>query len=483
MRRMLRWAAVAALSIWAGGVSAQSLLERPATELAVMVQARETSAVALVTAAIAAAKANAGLNAVISLDEDAALAEAHRIDATIEAGEEVGPLAGVPVIVKDNINVAGMATTGGTPGLTFVAAASAPVADALQAADAIVIGKANMHELAFGITSDNAAFGAVGNPADPARFAGGSSGGTAAAIAAGIVPAGLGTDTGGSVRIPAALTGIVGFRPSTWRMSQEGVVPISPTRDVVGPMARTVSDVVLFNEVMGGGRVRGPTGLTGVRLGLAHPHADDLSPDTAAVWEAALERLRAQGAEIVDVDMADIVARAGKAGFPIALYEVKQALSDFLATYQPDTDLAALVGQLASPDVKGIFETAVLGPEAVPDAVYDEAVGAIDVLREDYVALLNAHRLDAVIYPTTPLPAQPFAASQTVELNGNSLPTFLAFIRNTDPSSIYGAPGLSIPMGRTEAGLPVGLELDGRPDGDIDLLTVGLAVEAALGAR
>lgn len=485
MHKAIRWAAAAALSIGATAAAAQPLMDRPLSELAEMVKARQTTAEALVTAAIDAARANAELNAIITLDEDGALDDALALDAAVAGGVDVGPLAGIPVVVKDNINAAGILTTAGTPALNFVPQESAPAAAMLEAAGAIIIGKANMHELAFGITSNNAAYGAVRNPYDPELFAGGSSGGTAAAIAAGIVPAGLGTDTGGSVRIPAALTGIVGFRPSTWRQSQVGVVPISHTRDVVGPMARTVGDVVLLNQVLGGGRILGDWSLNGVRLGLAKPLTEGLSPEVATAFDAALARLEAAGAILVDVDMGDIVARTQAAGFPIALHEAKTDLTAFLAEHQPETSIETLAERIASPDVKGLFANAILGADAVPEAVYEEAIGAVDGIRADYIALLNEADVDALIFPTTVMEAQSVeAASETVSLNGETMPTFPTFIRNTDPASIYGAPGLSLPMGLTEGGLPVGLELDGRPDGDIDLLTIGLAVEAALrGAR
>ena len=484
MLRAIAAAAAVGLSITTTAALGQNLMEKSIAELARMVKAQEVTAVELVETAIAHAKAQAGLNAFITLDEERALAAARQIDAIVAAGGETMPLAGVPIAVKDNINVAGMRTTAGTPGIDFVPDATAPIAARLQAAEAIVVGKTNMHELAFGITSANTAFGAVGNAIDPTKFAGGSSGGTAAAIAAGIVPAGLGSDTGGSVRIPAALNGIVGFRPTTWRYSQEGVVPISATRDVVGPMARSVGDIVMMNAIMNGGNVTEALNVEGLRLGIARPHSDNLSPGVAAAFEAAQARLREGGAELVDIDLSEIVTAANKASFPIALYEVKRDLGNFLARYQPATTVEDIAAEIASPDVKGIFMGAVLGDGAVPEAAYEEAVGSIDALRDAYVAALDAAGLDGIIYPVTPLEAQPIEGTgEIVTLNGQEVPTFPTFIRNTDPSSIYGAPGLSLPIGRTPEGLPVGMELDGRPDGDLDLLAIGLAVEAALKAE
>ena len=188
------------------------------------------SSVQLVTEAIRVAEILDPLNALITLDREGALARAEAMDDLRSRGQVLGPLHGMPIVAKDNIHVAGLPNTAGTPGLkNFVPDADSPVVAALRDAGAIMVAKTNMHELAFGITSDNAAFGAVGNPAAPGFIVGGSSGGTAAAIAAGMVRAGLGTDTGGSTRIPAAHAGIVGYRPSSGRYAQAGVTPISST--------------------------------------------------------------------------------------------------------------------------------------------------------------------------------------------------------------------------------------------------------------
>ncbi|MEM6761427.1 MAG: amidase family protein, partial [Pseudomonadota bacterium] len=341
--------------------------------------------------------------------------------------------------------------------------------------------KANLHELAFGITSDNAAFGAVGNAADPTRFAGGSSGGTAVAIAAGIVPAGLGTDTGGSVRIPAALNGIVGFRPTTGRYSPAGVVPISHTRDTIGPMARSVADVMLLDGILAGGTPATVPALSDVRLGIATPHVNNLSAGVSAAFEAAKAAMLQGGATLVDVDLTAVVAAAGEAGFPIALYEAKTDLAAFLAEFQPGTTVEEVAAATASPDVNALFTSAILGEGAVPEAVYQQALESLPGIRAAYAALFDDNDLDAIIFPTTPLAAQPIKGTmETVELNGEQVPTFPTFIRNTDAASLIAAPGLSLPMGLTPEGLPVGLELDGRPQEDAALLALGLAIEAAL---
>ena len=376
---------------------------------------------------------------------------------------------------------AGLRTTAGTPGIDLVAEQSAPIVARLEAAQAIVIGKTNMHELAFGVTSNNAAYGAVRNAVDPIRFPGGSSGGTATAIAAGIVPAGLGTDTGGSVRQPAALCGVVGFRPTTGRVDQEGIVPSIPMLDVAGPMARTVADVALLNAVMNDSPVPDHRDAESPRLGIARPQAEGLSTGVAGVFGAAVSRLRERGATLVEVDLSAIVTTCFEIGFSIGFHEMNSAMRAFLAKHQSQTSLEQLVDQIASPDVKAVYTTSVLGEGAPTEAAYREAVGRIGEIRRGYLRVLDDHALDAVIFPTAPLEAQPIAGSeQTVMLNGETVSTLETYIRNNASTGVYGAPGLSIPIGKTGDGLPVGLEIDGRPDGDLDVLAIGQCIETLL---
>jgi mandelamide amidase len=353
----------------------------------------------------------------------------------------------------------------------------------LRDAGAILLGKTNLHELAFGITSNNAAFGAVANAYDPDRFAGGSSGGTGAAIGARLAPAGLGTDTGGSVRIPSALNGVSGLRPTTGRYPAEGIVPISATRDTPGPIARTVSDLVLLDAVITGSTVTlDPADLGTVRLGVPGALTDNLSPETDRLFKEALDKLQAAGVTLVPVDISTELELAGKAGFPIALWEVKRDLAAFLEMHETGLGLQDIADEVASPDVKFVFDNLVLGNQAIPDAVYREAMDDMrPLIQAGYAEVFAANKLDALVFPTTPLPAQPITGSdETVSLNGADVPTFPTFIRNTDPGSVAGIPGLSLPAGLTSDGLPVGLELDGPAYSDRHLLALGLAVEAVL---
>jgi len=479
-------AGMAVLAAQAGSAhAADDLTHLSVQEAAAAIAGQTVTATELVEALIEKTGEDPG-NVYITFDTANALLAAQEADAAVEAGTASGPLHGVPVVVKDNILVKGLPATGGTPALSdWVPDGDAPVVAKLREAGAIILGKTNLHELAFGITSNNAAFGAVANAYDPDRFGGGSSGGTGTAVGARLSPAGLGTDTGGSVRIPAALNGVAGFRPTVGRYPGAGIIPLSSTRDTAGPIARTVSDLALLDAVItdDANPIAG-IDLQGVRLGVPAGLTGGVSPETQRLFEAALDTLESAGVTLVPVDLSAELDMAARAGFPIALWEVKRDLAAFLDAHETGVTLEDIARQAASPDVKFVFDNLVLGSEAIPDAVYDEAINTLrPLIQSGYADMFTANKLDALVFPTTPLEAQAIEGSDmTVTLNGEEVPTFQTFIRNTDPGSVAGIPGLSLPMGLTAEGLPVGLELDGPAHSDRHLLALGRAVEAALPA-
>ncbi|MCW5771042.1 MAG: indoleacetamide hydrolase [Rhodospirillaceae bacterium] len=453
-----------------------------AGEALTALEARQISAAEYVSALLDRCRRLQSLNAFIHFDPEAALAAARRSDERRAAGK-AGALEGLPVVLKDNIDTAAMPTTGGTPALRGNRPKhDAPVAAKLIGAGAVVLGKTNLHELAYGISNNNAAFGPARNPYDPTRIPGASSGGTGVAVGARMAPAGLGSDTGGSVRIPAALCGIAGLRPTLLRWPQAGIVPISHTRDTAGPMARSVADLALLDGIVTGAATdETPADLKGLRLGVPRGHFfENLHPDTAALTEAALKRLAEVGVVLVEADIADVGALDGAAGFPIALYETIVDLNRYLAEHETGLDFAAVVAQVASPDVKGILSS-LLGEMAVPEVAYREALTVHrPKLQAAYANYFRTQRVDAVLFPTTPLPACKIGDDDTTMLNGVSVPTFPTFIRNTGPGSVAGIPGLSLPIGLTSTGLPVGLELDSPAGTDRRLLAIGLAIESIL---
>jgi mandelamide amidase len=468
------------------GAGAQDLTELSATEAAARIRAGTLKSEDLVRALVDVIERKRDLNAFITFDRDRAIASARKADTLAARKTFAGPLHGVPIVVKDNIHVAGLPNSAGTPALgDFVPTRNAPVAEKLIRAGAIVLGKTNMHELAFGITSNNAAFGPARNAYDPSRIAGGSSGGTANAIAARMAAAGLGTDTGGSIRIPAALNGIAGLRPTLGRYSQDGITPIAHTRDTAGPMAREVADLVLLDTIITGARDRVTAApLKGLRLGVCRAlFFRSLDPATEQLADATLDRLQAAGAELVDVDMPGLVDLNGKISFPIVLYEARADLTRYLKRYRPALDLATLAGRIASPDVKGLFASAIVpgAKDAIPEKVYLDALAARPLLQRLYAETFRKHNVVALVFPTTPLPTAPIGDDEKTLLNGAEVPTFPTFIQNTDPGSNAGIPGLSVPIGRTAAGLPVGLELDGPAGSDRRLLGIGLTLETLVG--
>jgi len=448
-----------------------------------LLRSAEVSAERYAQALVAQCRRLQHLNAFIGFDESRVLAAARTADRV--PMDARGPLHGLPLVIKDNIDTVGFATSAGTPALrSNMPRANAPVAERLFAAGALLLGKANMHELADGITNNNAAFGAARNPYAPTMIPGGSSGGTAAAVAARMSPGGLGTDTGGSVRIPAALCGVVGLRPTAGRYPAGGIVPISHTRDTAGPIARTVADVALLDGVITGAQAGlSSASLKGARIGVPRsPFFEDVDPAVAAVVASALRALRDAGCVLVDADMPDIARLSSAAAGAISYYEQSRDLDAYLRAAGSSLTTRDIADQIASPDVRSIFETDVLGASAITEQAYREAMQVHRPrLQAAYRDYFRMHDVVAIALPTTVLPARPIGDDTEVELNGRKVPTFATFLRNTRIMTTAGIPGLSLPAGLAPSGLPVGLEFDGPDGSDRALLGFGLAVEAVLG--
>ena len=455
-------------------------------ESATAIRSGEVKAEDLATALLQRAKALNALNAFVNLDETIVLDAARAADLHRASGKAMGPLHGVPIALKDNINTAAFPTTAGTPGLRqHRPKANAPVAQALIDAGAITFGKVGLHELAFGVTSNNAGFGAIHNPFDPRHVPGGSSGGSGAAVGARIVPASIGTDTGGSVRVPASFCGVLGFRPTVRRWPQAGIVPISATRDTAGPLARQAADLAVIDAVVT--RADGAlaaASLKGMRIGVPRSYFwEDLEPETARICGAALDTLKHAGAVLVEADLPGIGAINEAVSFIVALYEARRDIDRYLEGEGAPQRFADLVAEAASPDVKGTLASLLDPATAIPEQVYRDAMTVHrPKLIELYRGYFAAQNVTSVIFPTTPLPAPLIGEDETVTLNGRVLPTFLTIIRNTDPGSNAGIPGISVPVGVTSGGLPVGLAFDAPSGGDRDLLGLALAVEAVLPA-
>ncbi len=444
-------------------------------------QDRAISATEFVETLIERTERLATLGAYVNFDPEALRLQARDADARRAAGD-TAPLLGVPIAVKDNIDVAGVATSNGTTALLGKPVRrDAGVVERLRSAGALIAGKTNMHELALGITTHNAVTGTARNPWAPDRIPGGSSGGSGVAVAAGLVPAALGTDTGGSVRVPSALCGVFGLRPTVGRVSGRGIAPISTTRDTAGPMAHNVEDLLTLDGILTGDQATpAPVALQGLRLGLPHPRFwDSLDPGVAHSMDEALVRLKGAGVVLVDVDLPELSACNDMAGFPIALYEFVRDLGRYLEESGHGVTLAELVARVGSRDVAGIVQPLLAGG-AVPEAAYRDALAARARLRAIYADGFKRLEVQALLFPTTPLTARVLGDDDTIDFNGERAPAFPSFIRNTDPGSNAGIPGVSLPAGLASDGLPVGLALDGPAHGDRQLLAIAAAIEALL---
>lgn len=479
-----------------------------ATQALAALQAGRLTASAYVTTLIQRAKSMSDLNAMITLDESGALAAARQVDADRAAGKRLGVLAGLPIVVKDNINSKTLKTTGGTSSLrNFQPASNAPSLQKLIDAGAILLGKSNLHEWAFGITSTNFTLGVdpitrvatrpCKNPYDTSRIPGGSSGGTAVAIAARFAPAGLGTDTGGSTRVPAAFCGIAGFRPSVGNGTGQGrsypdtlhdVLPISTTRDTVGPMGRCVADLALMDAVITGRSVPPAKNLKGLKIGIPASFWTGLDDRVKAVSLAAQQKLADAGVVFVEADLDGIMALNEAISFPIALHEPVTAIPAYLAANQaPVRTVKEVSDQIASPDVQGAFG-AIAGDvfgAAYPDVMATKRP-ALQKLYRDYFA---KHGVEAVMFPTTILAAPQIDAANGSKTLGYTVDgveqkdkdTFGTCIRNTDPCTNAGIPSVTLPSGMTAGGLPVGMQIDGPLGTDANLLAIGMGMEAIWG--
>jgi Asp-tRNA(Asn)/Glu-tRNA(Gln) amidotransferase A subunit family amidase len=426
------------------------------------------------------------LNAFISLEPARVLEAARARDLERRAGAKPGPLFGLPIPVKDSVNTRDYPTTAGTPALRhFHPAEDAPVVAALRAAGALVLGKTNLHELSYGWTSNNLAFGAVRNPYDQSRIPGGSSGGTAAAIAARLAPLGIAEDTEGSIRVPAAFCGIAGFRPTTGRYSTRGCVPISPLFDQVGPHARSVADLALFDSVVANDWQRlDAAPLKGMRLGVVRDYwFTDLDPEVERQTGLALARLEEAGAQIVETQLPGLASLIDLTTDAVQNHDVRIALAAYLKEYGAGVDFDTLVAQ-ASPDIQRVFRSDVLpgGVNFVTEAHYaaarDQYLPALRRLYGDYFARTG---VAAMIFPATLVAAPRIGEETTVDVGGRPLPFDTAVARNIAPGSTAGLPGLVLPVGLTHTGLPVAIEFDAPAGADRALLALGLSAERALG--
>jgi aspartyl-tRNA(Asn)/glutamyl-tRNA(Gln) amidotransferase subunit A len=428
-------------------------------EMARLIRAREVSPVEVVTACLERIEARRELNAFITVLAEGALAEARRAETEIARGAARGALHGVPVSVKDLIDVAGTETTAGSA-VPPRRGPDAPIVSRLREAGAILIGKTNLHEFAFGTTGDETAFGPVRHPLDPGRSAGGSSSGAAVAIVEDMCYGSVGTDTGGSIRIPSAVCGIVGLKPTIGELSCEGIVPLSTTLDHVGPMARTVADAALLFQAMGGsldGPLQPPPGCHA--LGIPGPYfCDRLEPGVRAALERTRRDLEGAGHRVIDVSVAHAEWTAD-VYLHIVLPEASawhaRTLETHADRYSPGVRLRLEMGRY------------VLAED------YVRATTLRTRLRENVDGALDG--LDALLLPALAITAPPLGAA-SVEVDGSREPVRAVMLRLTQLFNITGHPAIAMPAG-SSGGFPVGMQLVGRRGRTADLLALAAAME------
>ncbi|MCZ4256604.1 amidase family protein [Sulfitobacter sp. G21635-S1] len=425
-----------------------------------------------------------GLSGLMQRLEARALAPGHNavIACDFSDAGSTGPLAGIPIGVKDNIDVAGFATTGGSPALKeYRPGSDAPAVTALREAGAIVACKLNMHELAFGITSDNGCFGRVFNRFDSNRTAGGSSGGSGAAVARGIVPAALGTDTGGSVRIPASFCGVAGFRPSTGRYPGGGVLPLSQTRDTVGVLAATVADICEVDAVLSGSQVPLPDlPDRPLRLGLPADAVPGFCAPVEEAFRAALFDLAAGAIiDLIDLPELGLGAMEAELGFPVALTEAAETWRR-LCPDKLGCELAEFVPRLGDPAVREAFHSMLQDDDDLLRRYEAFRHKGRSDLQRRVQACYDRFDIDAMVMPTAVVQPPRWEEAEMMQVKGIERPTFFTVVHNTTLATLIGVPSLSLPAGVDRDGLPVGLMIEGPAGADLSVLAWGTAIEEKL---
>lgn len=442
-----------------------------------LLRRREISPVDLVEAALARIeRASSKLNVFLTVLADQARKQAKRAESEIRRGRATGPLHGIPVSLKDNFATRGIRTTAGSKILAnWIPDTDSDAAKLLADAGAILLGKTNMHEFAYGITGENPHYGPSRNPWAPDRISGGSSGGSVVAVATGMGFGSLGTDTGGSIRVPSALCGTVGLKPTFGLVSTAGVVPLGVSFDHVGPLARSVTDACILLEAVAGEYPRGKKRPDYRKLRASRPrrfrvgvpkhlYFDRVDSEVRRLVEAAAKKFETLGARVEEVPLPRLVQAVEQA--------TNLIVAEASAYHEAQGYFPARAAEYGD-DVRGHLE-------------YGHKVLAVDYLRgltarQEIIADFEAafENVDVILAPTSPIPAPPVGESQVRIEGQRETATRAELLRFTRPANLNGMPALSIPCGFTRAGLPVGLQLMGPKWSEAHLLSIALAYEEA----
>ena len=436
-------------------------------EMADALRARKVSSLELTNQALdRIARENPRINAFITVTADAARARASAMDAELSHGIDRGPMHGIPIAHKDLVYTKGVRTTGGSKIFeNFVPDHDADIAINLDNAGSVMVGKTNLHEFAYGITSTNPHFGAVRNPWDTDRIPGGSSGGSAAAVAAGVLAMATGTDTGGSIRIPASFCGVTGLKPTFGLISKRGVMPLGWTMDHMGPITKTVRDAAVSFHAMAGLKTGyvplSHVDIRGLRIGLPmNYYFDKLDLEVAEATRKAIQTAAALGARIIDIKVPDIDA--------LNVVGRVLLLAEATSVHQPHLNRRSDIG----PDVLTLLDQGRL----IRACDYVDAQRLRRMYLQEFSKLWS--QVDCIFTPTTPTPA-PKIGQTTMKIGSTDEDVRLATTRLMRAINVLGIPALSIPSGFTKSDLPMGLQILGAPRAEDTLLRVGAAIEDA----
>lgn len=446
------------------------------SQIARLFRARKLSPVELTRLLLARIDSlNPKLNAFLTVSAEEALQQASKAEAELARGKgrssrrDRGPLHGIPLSLKDNIFTAGVRTTAGSQILrNFIPSKDAPVVTALKQAGAVILGKTNMHEFAYGATNINSHFSSPHNPWDLARMTGGSSGGSAVAVAAGLSYGSIGTDTGGSIRIPASLCGVVGLKPALGSVSTADVIPLSPSLDVVGPLARTAHDAALLFAAIRtlpspgkspGSPKSSSARLAKLRLGIPKEFFFDiLSPLVASAIDSAIRVLRKHGAQCEKVSL-PLVEESEAAGNQIAWAEA-------LLYHQHSGWFPARAAEYGE-DVRIRLEMGV----KVDAVTYLKALQTRERIRAEFVSIFHSKEIDALLVPTTPITA-PLLDEDSIFIDGATHNARALLLRLNRPANLTGLPAISVPCANAPGKLPIGLQFIGPPHSEASLLAL-----------
>jgi aspartyl-tRNA(Asn)/glutamyl-tRNA(Gln) amidotransferase subunit A len=457
----------------------EDLVDRPVADLAPLIRSGQVSPVELTRAVLGRIETlEPILRAYITVLPEQALADAAMAEAAIRLGNDLGPFHGIPIGVKDLLMTQGIRTTGGSAALSdFVPDNDATVVARLRRTGAIVVGKHNLHEFAFGVTNANPTYGVTRNPWRLDAIPGGSSGSSAVAVATGMCLAAIGTDTGGSIRIPASCCGVVGIKPTYGRVSRYGAIAFSWSLDHLGPIAKTVTDAALMLGIIAGHDPLDATtrrrpapdytagidnGIEGLRLGIPRNYFfEHIHHEVNDVVARAVQVLGEQGAVLVEVNLPNLDLS----------HVIEQTIVFSEAASYHETWLRER-GARYAPDVRALLEAG----QAITAPNYLKAQRLRTLIKQSFRAAME--HVDIIATPTLPSPPVPIG-QETVVLDGRSEPLIDCLIRYACPLNLSGQPAVSVPCGFTHDGLPIGLQLVGRPFAEAMLCRTARVYEAA----